>query len=134
MKYILKSHRLLVAITTLLVLTLSFGILIVPIEKPHPNTSYRGIGDGLWWAFTTTTGVGYGDLVPKTTLGRIVGVVLEIVGVTNFGLIIAFITVALMRKEQQFFWSRLTKRFDQLEERLASFERKQQYTIKEGQK
>jgi polar amino acid transport system substrate-binding protein len=38
----------------------------------HP---VRGLGASFWWVAGTTAGVGYGDLVPRTLLGRIVAVV-----------------------------------------------------------
>lgn len=37
--------------------------------------------DGLWWAFVTTTTVGYGDLSPNTTAGRIIAVFLMLIGI-----------------------------------------------------
>lgn len=129
--YSVKSHRLIAAIATMLLVTMSTGFLIVPIEQQNPATEFRGFGDGLWWAFTTSTGVGYGDLVPITALGRTIAVFLEIVGVANFGLIIALITIALLRREQQFFWNRTTERFDRLEAKLEKLNQKQDYSIKE---
>jgi voltage-gated potassium channel len=38
-------------------------------------------GDGLWWAATTMTTVGYGDQYPVTALGRVIGVALMLVGI-----------------------------------------------------
>jgi voltage-gated potassium channel len=37
--------------------------------------------DGLWWAVSTVTTVGYGDEVPKTTLGRVLGMALMLIGI-----------------------------------------------------
>ncbi len=37
--------------------------------------------DGLWWAFVTTTTVGYGDLSPNTTAGRVIAVFLMLIGI-----------------------------------------------------
>lgn len=130
MKYALKSHRLLLALTNLIFLTLLLGILIIPIEQQNPNSNIKNLEDGLWWAFTTVTAVGYGDLFPVTSLGRIIGVILQVVGVTNFGLIIALFTISLFRHEQQFYWNRQTERFDRLEEKLKNIETKQDYSIK----
>ena len=53
------------------------GIFIWICERKANPTQFsgqghpvRGLGASLWWAAVTTAGVGYGDLVPKTFLGR----------------------------------------------------------------
>lgn len=48
--------------------------------NPHVNN----YGDALWWAICTVTTVGYGDIVPLTGWGRIVGSFLIIFGVIFF--------------------------------------------------
>ncbi|MCB0342659.1 MAG: two pore domain potassium channel family protein [Bdellovibrionales bacterium] len=48
--------------------------------NPHVNSWF----DSLWWALSTVTTVGYGDIVPVTTEGRIIGMVLMILGVVFF--------------------------------------------------
>lgn len=133
MEYAIKSHRLVTTIAFLIALTVSLGIGIVPLEKSgDPNSKFITTEDGIWWAVTTVTGVGYGDYVPRTTPGRIIGVILETMGVTLFGLTIALITVSLLRREQQFYWSRTTSRFDSLEEKVDKLTKQQAFTIKEN--
>jgi voltage-gated potassium channel len=50
-------------------------------------THFEGMsfGDALWWAFVTATTVGYGDLSPATTEGRIVAAFLMITGIGFIG-------------------------------------------------
>ena len=119
-----KSKRLQAALGALVFLTIAIGLVITPVEKRFGNfTTFTTIGDGLWWAVTTVTAVGYGDYYPVTTPGRILGAVLEVAGVTMFGIIIALVTVELFRSEQIFYWKRTVERFDRIEEQLKKLEK-----------
>jgi voltage-gated potassium channel len=71
-----------IALTTLVV-TLVAGTLIHLVDRDEFPT----LGRGLWWATETVTTVGYGDVVPSATSGRIVGVFVMLSG-------LAFLTVA----------------------------------------
>ena len=51
------------------------------------NPAFKTFGDALWWAIVTLTTVGYGDVVPVTTAGRIDGVMIMIAGVAILGLL-----------------------------------------------
>lgn len=42
-------------------------------------------GDALWWAIVTTTSVGYGDIFPTSTAGRVVGVFVMLAGLGMIG-------------------------------------------------
>ena len=61
---------------------------IVPIVEPD-KSKITTFGDGLWWAIVTTTTVGYGDLVPESTTGRAIALVLMLVGISLIGMITA---------------------------------------------
>jgi voltage-gated potassium channel len=56
--------------------------------------------DGVWWAVTTMTTVGYGDIAPKTVLGRVIGMAVMLVG-------IGFIAVLTGAVAQRFLASQL---------------------------
>jgi voltage-gated potassium channel len=54
----------------------------------HPvNPEFATYGDAVWWAIVTLTTVGYGDIVPKTTAGRVVGVMIMVTGIAVLGLL-----------------------------------------------
>jgi voltage-gated potassium channel len=65
---------------------------------------YRGKGtagilDTLWWALVTITTVGYGDVVPHSTLGRIVGLILMLSGVVLVSLFTATIASIFVERK-----------------------------------
>lgn len=53
--------------------------------------------DGLWWAFVTTTTVGYGDISPSTGAGRIIACILMITGIGLIGSLTSSITSYFMK-------------------------------------
>ena len=55
----------------------------------HPDSRINNFGDALWWAITTVTTVGYGDVSPVTTPGRVIAVFLMIGGISVVGLVTA---------------------------------------------
>ena len=55
--------------------------------------------DTLWWAVSTVTTVGYGDITPITPAGKIIGIVLMIVGIAIFWSYTALFAEALISKE-----------------------------------
>lgn len=45
------------------------------------------VGDGVWWALVTATTVGYGDISPVSTHGRVIAATLMFVGIGTLGMI-----------------------------------------------
>ncbi|MBD3779428.1 potassium channel family protein [Cellulomonas sp. ES6] len=73
--------------TALLVLT--GALAVTDAERGAAGATIDGFGDGLWWAATTVTTVGYGDEYPTTPTGRLVAVGLMIGGVALLGVVTA---------------------------------------------
>lgn len=88
------------------------------------------IGDGLWFAITTVTGVGYGDIVPVTILGRLVGVLLQVFGVVLFGAVMAFVSVELLRYQEDFNMKRLLERIDEQDRKLEEIKKHLDFLVK----
>jgi len=65
------------------------ALAILDVEGNNPDAKIRTLGDALWWASTTVTTVGYGDLHPVTGQGRLVAVALMVGGITLLGLVTA---------------------------------------------
>jgi voltage-gated potassium channel len=51
------------------------------------NSEFATVGDAFWWGIVTLTTVGYGDIVPKTTAGRLCGVVIMFTGIAVLGIL-----------------------------------------------
>jgi Ion channel. len=52
--------------------------------------------DALWWSFVTITTVGYGDIAPLTTGGRITGIIVMVFGIGILGMFTATIASAFV--------------------------------------
>ena len=77
-----------VIITSIFVAYIS-AVQITIIERGIDGSNIKNFGDGLWWAITTVTTVGYGDRFPTTTEGRFLAVGLMIMGISLMGVITA---------------------------------------------
>jgi len=65
------------------------AVQITITERDVDGSNIKNFGDGMWWAITTVTTVGYGDRFPTTTEGRILAVGLMIMGISLMGVITA---------------------------------------------
>lgn len=63
---------------------ISGSVLVWVLEASNPESRVNGLGEALWWALATVSTVGYGDVVPITPAGRLVGIVMIVVGVAVF--------------------------------------------------
>lgn len=87
-------------IVTALFLTYLAGIEITMAERGEPGATIQSVGDGLWWAITTLTTVGYGDIYPTTTEGRFIAVGLMISGICVLGVISATVAAWFVKITQ----------------------------------
>ena len=80
----LKSIVYISLVTILITILGSLGF--YAFEFGH-NNGVKTMFDSIWWAVVTMTSVGYGDIYPVTTGGRIVAIFLMFFGVLLIGLI-----------------------------------------------
>ena len=85
----------LVGATAILAVTLGVLARLVASEDFH---SY---GDSMWWALVTLTTVGYGDIVPHTIQGRVVGGAVMLLGITFLSLLTATVTSLFIASDQE---------------------------------
>ncbi|GAA0293374.1 voltage-gated potassium channel [Gracilibacillus halotolerans] len=81
---------------SVLLLMFLFGLLIHMLEPVHFPTIF----DGIWWAFVTGSTVGYGDYVPLSLTGKIVGIMLILAGGGLVTFYMATISIGTVKHEQ----------------------------------
>ena len=70
-------------------------------ERAVEGSNIKNFGDGLWWAISTVTTVGYGDRYPTTTEGRLLAVGLMIMGISLMGVITASVAAWFVKMGQE---------------------------------
>jgi len=77
------------------------AVQITITERAVEGSNIKNFGDGLWWAITTVTTVGYGDRYPTTTEGRFLAVALMLMGISLMGVITASIAAWFVKMGQE---------------------------------
>jgi voltage-gated potassium channel len=90
-----NSVLLAVAVAAILVLTVAGVVLI--IERGNPEATITTYPQALWWAISTVTTVGYGDVYPVTTGGRLAAVILMLTGIALVGVLTAAVAAWFVR-------------------------------------
>jgi len=65
------------------------------------HKDFSSLGEGMWWAVQTVTTVGYGDVVPDSSIGRVIGTVVMLSGIAFISLITASVTALLVEQARQ---------------------------------
>lgn len=87
--------------------TIVGGISLWLAEREVVGAQVTTLGEGLWWALVTLTTVGYGDYAPVSDVGRGIGAVLMIGGMTTLALFAGIVGHSLVHavlsiREEQF--------------------------------
>lgn len=86
-----SSYELGLLLLILLIPVILFSTIIYHIERQHEQTKFRSIPESFWWSLITMTTVGYGDMVPATWAGKIIGGACSICGLLVVALPISII-------------------------------------------
>ena len=105
------------------------GFVVTVIDRKD----FPDFGTGLWWAIVTIATVGYGDVVPHTGWGRVVGSAVIVIGVTFVSFLIAIVTSYFIaaeedakaerdRQQREHELAQARESLRRIEERLSSLE------------
>ena len=73
-----------------------FGI----VERIVDPDTFGSVWLGIWWAVQTVTTVGYGDVVPEQTLGKVIASLLMLGGLSLLAVVTATITSAFVTRAE----------------------------------
>lgn len=76
---------------------ISFAFVIYEVEHEAQPEKYRNIFDSIWWAVISLTTVGFGDLYPVTTAGRLLTLAMVLTGMGIVAVPTALLASALSR-------------------------------------
>ena len=102
--------------TTFLGLAFAGGVAIRFLDE----SSFPTFGQAIWWALQTVTTVGYGDVVPSGTTGKVIGSIEMVLGVSFISFLTAGVTSAVVQRAQD---KRQAEQYEQMRqdtERLAT--------------
>jgi voltage-gated potassium channel len=115
-----RATQLIVAVS--LIVTIGGGVTIWLLD----HKEFSDLGTSLWWAVQTVTTVGYGDVVPHQTGGRVIGTVIMLTGIGFIAVMTAAVTASLIeqaRRRQEVSDARDTSaQLDRIEARLGAIE------------
>ena len=90
------------------------------------NEDFPTIGTALWWAVQTVTTVGYGDVVPTTATGRLIGTIVMLLGIGFVTVVTASITAMFVERARTRLRGEMddvhAARLDRIDERLGRIE------------
>ena len=76
-----KKQQLFSSVFIILVLMLASSLCMYSLEHEAQPEVFENAFSGIWWAASTLLTVGYGDIYPVTTLGKILGIIITFLGV-----------------------------------------------------
>ena len=76
-----KRRQLMSSVCIILVLMLASSLCMYSLENAAQPDVFKNAFSGIWWAASTLLTVGYGDIYPITTAGRILGIIITFLGV-----------------------------------------------------
>ena len=108
-----ERHALVATLLILSGLVLTMASFMYLAERDAQPDRFGTIPDAMWWAIVTLTTVGYGDVVPITPLGKVIGGLAAIMGVAMLALPVGIVATAfsdvIHRRQFVVTWSMVAK-------------------------
>lgn len=96
-----------------------FGI----VERLVDPETFGNVWLGMWWAIQTVTTVGYGDIVPGTTAGKVIASFMMLGGLSLFAVVTGAITsVFVAQAQRRVQGDPVVERLDELTDQLRKLQ------------
>jgi voltage-gated potassium channel len=89
------------AVATIVAVAIALVVIAGLLARLVEPETYDSIGLAYWWAVTTVTTVGYGDVVPETAGGRVVASMLMLTGLALIPTLTSVIVATLLAKRRR---------------------------------
>lgn len=122
----LSLLRAVITVLVIAIILVTVAGLLARLVEPE---TFKSLGLAYWWAVTTVTTVGYGDVVPETPGGRVVAAMLMLTGLALIPTLTSVIVSTLIAKHRSAEQERIIQleqdsaaTLARIEERLARIE------------
>jgi voltage-gated potassium channel len=86
----------------LIIVCWAIGVVVFGIvERLVDPGTFDNVWLGMWWAIQTVTTVGYGDVVPGSTVGKVIATFMMLGGLSLFAVVTGAITSAFVAERQK---------------------------------
>lgn len=92
-----SGRKILVFFIFVLILAISIGTIMYIIEKDQPGSGFNNIPNSIYWTIVTMTTVGYGDITPGTSVGRLLSAIIMLMGYTIIAIPTGIVSVSMMK-------------------------------------
>ncbi|HPQ69219.1 MAG TPA: ion transporter [bacterium] len=96
-----KAQELAVVMFLLFLLLILSSSLLYFIENPYQPDVFSSIPAAMWWGICTLSTVGYGDMIPITAVGKIMGAIISLLGIGFFALPTGILGSAFIEEMQK---------------------------------
>ena len=132
-KFLREPPSVRAAASTIVLATAGVVVLAGVLIRVFDHHEYSNVWVGMWWAMQTVTTVGYGDVTPADTTGRIIAALVMLQGIAFLAVVTAAITSSFVARAAKQYMAqqdedemtelrRIEARFDELDKKIDRLE------------
>ena len=96
-----KRNQIISSLFIVLILMLASSLCMYSVEHDAQPNVFRNAFSGIWWSMSTLLTVGYGDIYPITTLGRVMAICIAYLGVGAVAIPTGIISAGFVEQDQR---------------------------------